>query len=132
MLEVNIDLLQREDLTMASIAKLKLLKKLQQELSKQEKINLWNQFMAILNGDKNATKFKIRNIALRDELGDNLYKVERALDENRDKRRREITRRNLKQGIKKKPRPSKIFDPNDPFKDIEELSQHSDESGYHS
>ena len=66
----------------------------------EEKVQLWNQFQAIRNGDKTATKFKIRNIALQDEIGDNLYNIERALDENRDKKRRVKERQNLRRGIR--------------------------------
>lgn len=72
---------------MGNIAKLKLLKKIQQDFSGEEKAKLWNQFTAIMNGDKTATRFKIRNIALEDEIGSDLYQIERALDGNRDKRR---------------------------------------------
>ena len=46
-LNINTDLLQREDLTMTSIAKLKLLNKFQNEFSAKEKASLWNQFQAI-------------------------------------------------------------------------------------
>ena len=60
--------------------------------------------MAIDSKDKAATKFKIRNIALRDELGNNLYNVERSLDENRDKKRHERRKLKIKSGQMKKER----------------------------
>lgn len=87
--------------------------------------------------NKTATKFKVRNIALREELGNNLYNVERALDENRDKKRREKRRLKLKAGVKDKDprRMPKILQPtnlDDPFSDVDELSYHTDESGFKS
>lgn len=133
MLDLNIDLLQRENLTMSAIAKLKLLKRLQKELTAQEKAKLWNQFTAILSGDKRATKFQIRNLALQDEIGGKLYDIEKALDENRAKKRIEKEKRNLKMGLRRtKPKQLKVVDPDDPFKGTEELSYNSDESGFKS
>lgn len=99
-LKLNLDLLQREDLSMSAVAKSKLLQKINDEFSSKEKASLWSQYMAILDGDKAATKFKVRNIALSDELGRDLYNVERSLDENRDNKRMEKRRRRLKAGSK--------------------------------
>ena len=37
---------------------------------------------------------------MQDDIGDNLYNIERALDENRDKKRRVKERQNLRRGIR--------------------------------
>lgn len=131
--DLNKDLLQREDLTMAAVAKVKLLQQLQKQFTEEEKAKIWDQFLAIRDEEASATKFRIRNLALQEELGGSLYEIEKELDENRAKKRIEKERRNIKMGIKKaRPKPPPVVDPNDPFGDIKELSYNSDESGFKS